>query len=107
MIKSKQGRGAIEEDSYWDVDFDQDRNCAQEEKIAELRQKVDLHLGSQLSAQSSEGQTERCFYEPVLNIEGNGSVVLDYEKAKAKAFHVCKMKLAQQVKLFHIKFTVH
>ena len=61
---------------------------------------------SQLSAQSSEGQTERCFYEPVLNIEGNGSVVLDYEKAKAKAFHVCKMKLAQQVKLFHIKFTV-
>ena len=61
---------------------------------------------SQLSAQSSEGQTERCFYEPVLNIEGNGSVVLDYDKAKAKAFHVCKMKLAQQVKLFHIKFTV-
>ena len=32
--------------------------------------------------------------------------MLDYEKAKAKAFHVCKMKLAQQVKLFHIKFTV-
>ena len=57
---------------------------------------------SQLSAQSSEGQTERCFYEPVLNIEGNGSVVIDYEKAKAKAFHVCKMKLAQQVSLLHI-----
>ena len=62
---------------------------------------------SQLSAQSSEGQTERCFYEPVLNIESNGSVVLDYEKAKAKAFHVCKMKLAQQVSLLqNIKSTV-
>ena len=49
LIKSKQGRGAIEEDSYWDVDFDQDRNCAQEEKIAELRQKVELHLGDCLT----------------------------------------------------------
>ena len=41
-----------------------------------------------------------------MNIESNGSVVIDYEKAKAKAFHVCKMKLAQQVSPLHIKFTV-
>ena len=33
-------------------------------------------------------------------------MVIDYEKAKAKAFHVCKMKLAQQVSPLHIKFTV-
>ena len=34
-------------------------------------------------------------------------MVIDYEKAKAKAFHVCKMKLAQQVSLLqNIKYSL-
>ena len=45
FLVSVQARGGVTEagDDYWDEDYDSDKNCEQEEKIAKLSIEVDAH----------------------------------------------------------------
>ena len=43
LIKLKQARGG--EDDYWGQNYDQNQNCAQRERIAELKPKVESDQG--------------------------------------------------------------